>query len=125
MTSPGLSFGSSLLLTHSTNRSLFAVANIVLKTTQPERRMAPIKVRFLPQFMGVRSTYSSPFFTHAWERVIERLSPDSSRNTSFSTGTRRMSRVNASRFAATSGRSCSNGRTRFFSLRNLLYREPA
>jgi len=53
MTSPRWSFGSKLVLSQSTKRSAFAVANIVFNTTHPERRMAPSRVRlFRPQKSG-------------------------------------------------------------------------
>ena len=95
------------------------VANIVLRNTHPLRRMAPSIVKFGPQFIGVRSMYSVPFLTQAWLRVMARFSPASSMKTSRSTGIERTSRQKASRFATTSGRSCSSGRTRFFSPRSL------
>ena len=62
-------------------------ANMVFKTIHPESRIAPVRVRLPPQFIGVRSTYSWPFFTQAWVRVIERFSPDSSIKTSLPAGT--------------------------------------
>src|SRR6267143_2556182 len=68
---------------------------------QPVSRIAPSSVRFLPQFMGVRSMYSHPFFTQAWLRVIETLSPDSSRKTSRLDDTRRIMRQKAFRLATT------------------------
>ena len=92
-TSPFRSLGSNLAFSQRTNRSLLAVANMLVSTTHPDRRIAPSKVRFLPQFIGIRSTSSSPRFTHAWLRLIITFIPDSSRNTSRSTGTRRIVRA--------------------------------
>lgn len=116
-TSPDRSLGSNLAFSQRTNRSLLAVANMLVSTTHPDRRIAPSKVRFLPQFIGIRSTSSSPRFTHAWLRLIITFIPDSSRNTSRSTGIRRIRRRNCARFTTTSGRRLSSGRRRFFSQR--------
>lgn len=84
----------------------------------PVRRIAPSNVRFLPQFIGIRSMSSSPRFTHAWLRLIDTFIPDSSRNTSRSIGTRRIFLRYAARLTTTSGRRLSSGRRRFFLQRN-------
>lgn len=53
----------------------------------PVSRIAPSRVRFFPQFIGVRSTNSWPLFTQAWLLVIDAFRPDSSMKTSRSGGT--------------------------------------
>lgn len=55
----GLELGKKLA-SQATKRSLLVLANIVERTTQPLSRKAPRRVRFLPQFIGVRSTSSQP-----------------------------------------------------------------
>ena len=112
--SPRRRRGASRRRTHSMKATLFIARHFVLSTTQPRRRMAPTSVRLSPQFIGRDSTYSSPRLTHACERPIARLAPASSRNTSRRGSCRRTHLTNAARFAATSGRSTSLGRSRFF-----------
>ena len=46
-TSPRRSFGKSFRRTRRTKRSALAVSNMVVSTTQPVSRIAPIKVNFL------------------------------------------------------------------------------
>lgn len=112
--SPWRNLGQSCLRTQATKRWVFMAFHAVLNVTHPSKRMAPVMVRFLPQFMGRGSANSSPRRIHAWERPIDKLAPDSSTNTSLSASIRFIQRMKALRFWATSGRSCSAGRRRFF-----------
>jgi IstB-like ATP binding protein len=69
-TSPGARRGSYCVLNHATKRARFADLNIVERTTQPDRRIAPSRVRLVPQFIGTRSLNSRPRSTQAWLRPI-------------------------------------------------------
>ena len=95
------------------NRVLTA-RHLVFSVTQPVRRIAPINVKFSPQFIGRGSTYSWPRRTHAWERPIARFAPASSSTTKRAGSIVRTHLRNAARFAWMSGRSTSLGRRRFF-----------
>jgi hypothetical protein len=112
--SPGRSLGARRHSTHRTNRSAFAVCHAVANVSHRSPRIAPIMVRLLPQFIGRGSTTTWPLRTHACERPIARLAPDSSTNTSRAGSMRAAQARNAARAAWTSGRSCSAGRGRFF-----------
>ncbi len=68
----------------------------------------------LPQFIERGSTNSVPFFIYACERPMRVFAADSSRKTNFEASTVFIQRANFFRAAATSGRSCSAGRGRFF-----------
>jgi hypothetical protein len=71
-------------------------------------------IRLSPQFIGRGSTYSSPRWIHTCDRPIARCAPDSSTKISRRGSMRRIHLRNAARFVATSGRSHSLGRGRFF-----------
>jgi hypothetical protein len=71
-------------------------------------------VKLSPRFSGRGSTNSSLRHTHACERPMARLAPASSMKTKRSGATPCIAFRNAMRFAATSGRSISLGRGRFF-----------
>ena len=70
--------GASRRRTHSTKNRVLTARHLVFSVTQPVRRIAPINVKFSPQFIGRGSTYSWPRRTHAWERPIARFAPASS-----------------------------------------------
>ncbi len=103
--SPNLSFGTRHSRTHRTKRSAFAVLKIVRIVIQPDRRIAPIIVRLVPQFIGRGSTSSSPQRIHACERLIARFAAASSRKTSRDGSTPFSRRRNRRRFCWTSGAS--------------------
>jgi hypothetical protein len=86
--------------------------------SQPSSRSAPIMVRFFPRFMGFGSMCSCPRGTHTCDRLIRKLAPDSSTNTSLSGSTSVRQQRNAHRLARTSDLSCSAGLGRFFLTRS-------
>ena len=106
--------GASRRRTHSTKNRVLTARHLVFSVTQPVRRIAPINVKFSPQFIGRGSTYSWPRRTHAWERPIARFAPASSSTTKRAGSIVRTHLRNAARFAWMSGRSTSLGRRRFF-----------
>jgi hypothetical protein len=85
-------------------------AEAVLRVSHRSTAIAPISVRMSPPVARAGSTNTLPRGSHACERTIARLAPDSSRNTNRRTSTRPIHCRNACRSAWTAGRSCSAGR---------------
>ena len=61
---------------------MFIAPHWVPSVSQRSRRMAPTSVRLSPQCIGWSSTSTVPRRSHACERSMARLAPDSSMNTS-------------------------------------------
>jgi hypothetical protein len=85
-TSPARRRGDDCRVSHATKRSALFVANIVCGVTSRALANRPEQGQRLPQFIGMRSTYSVPRFTQVCVRYIATCRPDSSRNTRRSAG---------------------------------------
>src|SRR3982751_1641286 len=65
-------------------RGVFIAPHDVATVSHRSTRIAPTSVRLSPQFIGRGSIKSVPRGSHAWERPIARVAPDSSRKTQTS-----------------------------------------